>query len=61
MAAKGFLLLPLFLISVIRYYRSKIQTKIYLPLCQRYMTEDALEVAADSYGGLTDTPYLSPR
>jgi hypothetical protein len=30
-------------------------------LCQRYMTEDALEVAADSYGGLTDTPYLSPR
>ena len=29
MAAKGFLLLPLFLISVIRYYRSKIQTKIY--------------------------------
>ena len=30
-------------------------------LYQRYMTEDALEVAADSYGGLTDTPYLSPR
>ena len=28
MAAKGFLLLPLFLISVIRYYRSKIQTKL---------------------------------
>ena len=30
-------------------------------LYQRYMTEDALEAAADSYGGLTDTPYLSPR
>ena len=30
-------------------------------LYQRYMTEDALEVASDSYGGLTDTPYLSPR
>ena len=23
--------------------------------------EDALERAADSYGGLTETPYLSPR
>jgi hypothetical protein len=30
-------------------------------LYQQYTTEDALEVAADSYGGLTDTPYLSPR
>ena len=30
-------------------------------LCQRYMTEDALEAAADSYGGLTETPFLSPR
>lgn len=27
-------------------------------LYQRYMTEDALEVASDSYGGLTDTPFL---
>ena len=29
-------------------------------LYQKYMTEEALEKAADSYGGLTDTPYLSP-
>ena len=29
-------------------------------LYQEYMTEEALEKAADSYGGLTDTPYLSP-
>ena len=38
MAAKGFLLLPLFLISVIRYYRSKIQTKIYFPFCLIFCT-----------------------
>ena len=38
MAAKGFLLLPLFLISVIRYYRSKIQTKIYYPFCLVFCT-----------------------
>ena len=30
-------------------------------LYQQYTTEDALERAADSYGGLTETPYLSPR
>ena len=24
-------------------------------------TEDSLERAADSYGGLTETPFLSPR
>jgi hypothetical protein len=28
---------------------------------QQYTTEDALEKAADSYGGLTETPFLSPR
>ena len=28
---------------------------------QQYTTKDALERAADSYGGLTETPYLSPR
>ncbi len=28
---------------------------------QQYTTEEALEKAADSYGGLTETPYLSPR
>lgn len=28
---------------------------------QQYTTEDALETAADSYGGLTETPFLSPR
>ncbi len=38
MAAKGFLLLPLFLISVTRYYRSKIQTKIYFPFCLVFCT-----------------------
>ena len=30
-------------------------------LYQQYTTEDALEAAADSYGGLTETPFLSPR
>ena len=30
-------------------------------LYQRYTTEEALERAADSYGGLTETPFLSPR
>ena len=30
-------------------------------LYQQYTTDEALEVAADSYGGLTETPYLSPR
>lgn len=30
-------------------------------LFEQYTTEEALEVAADSYGGLTETPYLSPR
>ena len=30
-------------------------------LYQRYTTEAALERAADSYGGLTETPFLSPR
>ena len=28
---------------------------------QQYTTDEALERAADSYGGLTETPYLSPR
>jgi hypothetical protein len=28
---------------------------------QQYTTEEALERAADSYGGLTETPFLSPR
>ena len=28
---------------------------------QQYTTDEALEVAADSYGGLTETPFLSPR
>jgi len=30
-------------------------------LFEQYTTEEALEVASDSYGGLTETPYLSPR
>ena len=30
-------------------------------LYQQYTTEEALERAADSYGGLTETPYLLPR
>ena len=30
-------------------------------LYQQYTTEEALQVAAKSYGGLTDTPFLSPR
>ena len=30
-------------------------------LYRQYTTEDALERAADSYGGLTETPFLSPR
>jgi len=30
-------------------------------LYQQYTTEDALERAADSYGGLTETPFLSLR
>ena len=30
-------------------------------LYQRYTTEEALERSADSYGGLTETPFLSPR
>ena len=30
-------------------------------LYQQYMTEEALQRAAKSYGGLTETPYLSPR
>ena len=30
-------------------------------LYQQYTTEDALERASDSYGGLTETPFLSPR
>ena len=30
-------------------------------LYKQYTTDEALEVAADSYGGLTETPYLSPR
>ena len=28
---------------------------------QQYTTKEALERAADSYGGLTETPFLSPR
>ena len=28
-------------------------------LYQQYTTEDALERAADSYGGLTETPFLN--
>ena len=28
---------------------------------QQYMTEEALQVAAKSYGGITETPFLSPR
>ena len=30
-------------------------------LYQQYTTEEALQVAAKSYGGLTETPFLSPR
>jgi hypothetical protein len=30
-------------------------------LYQQYTTEEALQEAAESYGGLTLTPYLSPR
>ena len=30
-------------------------------LYQQYTTQEALEVAADSYGGLTKTPFLPPR
>ena len=30
-------------------------------LYQQYTTQEALEIAADSYGGLTETPFLSPR
>lgn len=30
-------------------------------LYQQYTTEEALQVAAKSYGGLTDTPFLAPR
>ena len=30
-------------------------------LYEQYTTEDALEAAAKSYGGLTETPFLSPR
>lgn len=30
-------------------------------LYQQYTTEEALQAAAKSYGGLTATPYLSPR
>ena len=30
-------------------------------LYEQYTTENALEAAAKSYGGLTETPYLSPR
>ena len=38
MAAKGFLLLPLFLISVIRYYRSKqAYNKAVSPIHVRYL------------------------
>ena len=28
---------------------------------QQYTTNEALQAAAKSYGGLTDTPFLSPR
>ena len=28
---------------------------------KRYTTEEALQAAADSYGGLTEAPYLSPE
>ena len=28
---------------------------------ERYTTEEALQAAADSYGGLTEDPFLSPR
>lgn len=30
-------------------------------LYQQYTTQEALEEAAKSYGGLTKTPFLSPR
>jgi hypothetical protein len=30
-------------------------------LYEQYTTEEALQVAAKSYGGLTETPFLSPR
>jgi len=30
-------------------------------LYEQYTTEEALKRAADSYGGLTETPFLSPR
>ena len=29
--------------------------------CYSETTEDSLERTADSYGGLTETPFLSPR
>ena len=30
-------------------------------LYQQYTTEEALQAAAKSYGGLTEPPFLSPR
>ena len=30
-------------------------------LYQQYMTDEALQRAAKSYGGITDKPFLSPR
>ena len=30
-------------------------------LYQQYMTDEALQLAAKSYGGITDKPFLSPR
>ena len=30
-------------------------------LYEQYTTEEALQVAAKSYGGLTETPFLLPR
>ena len=30
-------------------------------LYQQYMTDEALQRAVKSYGGITDKPFLSPR
>ena len=40
------------------------ETEVPVPhvsLYKQYTTEDALETAADSYGGLTDRDFLSLR
>ena len=49
------------LVKVIDNRRSPQTIVTRCTLYQQYTTEDALERAADSYGGLTETPFLSPR